>query len=118
MWIKLKRNDIIGAIFFAAFVVGTSLIYQFEERFNQEDWHDNPPQRHKLVDDLIERELLIGKTKAEVVLILGQPNSDPRLKNHIFSYDIGQPPSFTKSKPQQLLIVFKNERVFTIEVIE
>ena len=111
MWFRLKRNDQIGLIFFIAFIVSTSLIYQFEERFNEDDWRNAPTKRHKLVEDLLERELLIGKTKTEVIIMLGPPNSNSTLKKDIIIYDLGSPPSFSKGNPQQLQIRFKNENV-------
>jgi hypothetical protein len=118
MRFKFKRNDNIGAIFFVAFVLGTSLIYQFEERFNQKDWHNDPTQRHKLVDDLLDRELLKGKTKTEVISFLGQPNSKDSLGKDIFLYNLGSPPSFTKSAPEQLLVVFENQKVLKVVVTQ
>lgn len=113
MRFKLKSNDQIGLIFFVAFVVGTTLIYQFEERFNQEAWSDNPANRHKLVDDLLDRELLIGKSKTEVIELLGKPIRSGSTEHYIFLYDLGRAPSFSQSEPQQLQIIFKDETVFS-----
>ena len=80
MRLQLKRNDKIGLLFFIAFVLGTSLIYQFEERFEKELWQNGQGVRYKLADDLIESQLLIGKTKSEVIELLGEPYSTVSLK--------------------------------------
>ena len=111
MWFKFKRNDIIGSIFFIAFVIGTSLIYQFEERFNEETWRNEPTKRYEMVDDLLERNLLNGKTKEEVIGLLGQPSSGRSLENDFFLYNLGSPPHFTKSEPEELRIIFENQKV-------
>ena len=108
---KLKRNDKIGLFFFIAFVLSTSLIYLFEERFDRDVWISQPSKRHKMVDDVIESQLLSGKTKDEVILLLGEPNSSSSSEKDIFLYRLGKAPSFIESKREQLLIVFENERV-------
>ena len=113
MALKLKRNDIIGLFFFTAFVISTSLIYQFEERFDQERWRSQPAMRYKMADDIIEKQLLIGKSKDEVILLLGQPTSSFIEKN-LFFYRIGKPPSFSDSKAVQLLILFDKNLVIKV----
>ena len=58
-----NQKNQIGLLFFIAFVAGTILIYQFEERFDENIWRSEPARRYNLVDDIIESQLLIGKTK-------------------------------------------------------
>ena len=41
MKLRLNRKNTIGLIFFLAFVLSTSLIFQFEERFTTENWKSN-----------------------------------------------------------------------------
>ncbi len=118
MRFKLKRNDQIGLLFFIAFVVGTSLMYQFEERFNDAAWRDQPSKRHQMVDDLIEKNLLTGKTKIEVMSLLGPPSSDYSLENDFFIYNLGSPPSFTGYKIEELHIVFENQKAFKVFVTQ
>ena len=111
MWIKLKRNDKIGLFFFVAFILSTSLIWLFEERFDKEQWKSQPTMRYKMVDDIIESQLLIGKTKKEVTVLLGSPNSSTSAEKDFFLYKLGKAPSFIESKGEQLLIVFKHQKV-------
>ena len=111
MIFKLKRNDKIGLFFFIAFIIGMSLTYLFEERFNETQWKTNPMQRHKMVDDLIESQLLIEKTKNEVITILGEPNLSSNTDKDLFIYKIGNPPSFFDSRKEHLLIVFEDQNV-------
>ena len=118
MNIRLKRNDKIGLFFFVAFVISMSLIWLFEERFDKNRWKTEPSKRYVMVDDVIESQLLIGKTKDEVILLLGQPNSSASLEKDLFLYRIGQPPSFFDSKEVQLLIVFDKNLVIQVSEAE
>lgn len=112
--LKLKRNDKIGLFFFAAFVLSTSLIYLFEERFDKNEWRSSPKQRYQMVDDIIESQLLIGKTKGEIILLLGEPNSSISADKDVFLYRLGTPPTFFESRREQLLIAFENEKVLKV----
>lgn len=111
---KLKRNDKIGLLFFVAFVISTSLIYLFEGRFNINEWHSSPSTRHQMVDDVIESQMLIGKTKDEVIFLLGEPNSSISTDHDVFLYRLGQAPSFFKSRREQLLVIFENGKVLKV----
>lgn len=114
--LKLKRNDKIGLFFFIAFVLSTSLIWLFEERFNQDQWRSQHSTRYKMVDDIIESKLLLGKTKDEVIFLLGKPNSRISEEKDFFLYRIGNEPSFFKSKKEQLLVLFEDEKVLKVSL--
>lgn len=116
MKFKLKQSDKIGFILFFAFVLGTTLIYQFEERFSEDLWKDQPTARYKLADDIIERDVLIDKTKKEIVAMLGLPNDYSLEGNVFFSYYLGEKPSFSDSEKRYLILNFTNDRV--VEVVE
>jgi hypothetical protein len=118
MRLQLKRNDKIGLLFFIAFVLGTSLMYQFEERFDENIWRSEPSRRYKLADDIIESRLLIGKTKVEVVALLGDSYSTLSLNKESFIYRLGKPPSFLEPKMELLLIVFVNQKVIEVTRIQ
>ncbi len=115
MWLKLKRNDKIGLFFFVAFVLSTTLTWLFEERFNEQQWRSERTTRYKLAEDIMESELLIGKTKQEVIALLGSPSPSTLTGNDHLVYALGKPPSFLESKAEKLVIVFENS--FAIEVI-
>ncbi len=114
MRLQLKRNDKIGLLFFIAFVLGTSLIYQFEERFDENLWRSEPTRRYKLSDDIIESQLLFGKTKVEVIALLGEPYSTLSLNQESFIYRLGKPPSFLEPKMELLVIIFINQKVIEV----
>ena len=116
MKFELKRIDKIGLFFFAAFIIGTSLIWLFEERFDSDNWHNQPTMRYKMVDDIIEQKVLLGKSKDEVIILLGEPSSRTSEGKDIFLYSLGRPPSFFKTKREQLLIVFTNQIVEKVAI--
>jgi len=111
MWLRLKRNDKIGLFFFVAFILSTSLIWLFEKRFDEAQWKSNRTQRYKMVDNLIESQILIGKTKDEVILLLGQPNYSANTQKDVLAYRLGDQPSFFESRREYLLIIFINQKV-------
>jgi hypothetical protein len=112
--LKLRRNDKIGLFFFLALIISTTLIYLFEERFDKNQWRSDPSRRYQMVDDIIESQLLIGKTKDEVIFLLGEPNSSISAEKDVFLYRLGNPPSFFESKGEQLFIAFENEKVWKV----
>lgn len=116
MRFRLKRNDQIGLILFIAFVASTILIYQFEERFSPDDWRGQPSMRYQMVDDIIESEMFINKTKDEVINALGEPNESYSDETVYFSYYLGNKPSFSTTELTQLILIFENNRV--IKVVE
>ncbi|WP_452229235.1 MULTISPECIES: hypothetical protein [unclassified Lacinutrix] len=115
MGLKLKRNDKIGLFFFVAFVLSTTLTWLFEERFNEQQWRSERTTRYKLAADIMESELLIGKTKKEVIALLGPASPSTLTGSEHLLYALGKPPSFLESKAEKLVIIFENS--FAIEVI-
>lgn len=116
MRFELKRIDKIGFFFFGAFIIGTSLIWLFEERFDSDNWHNQPTMRYKMVDDIVEQKLLLGKTKEQIIVLLGEPNSSTSKGKDIFLYNLGRPPSFFKTKREQLLVVFTDQKVVKVAI--
>ncbi|MEY8849971.1 hypothetical protein AB9K26_14215 [Psychroserpens sp. XS_ASV72] len=110
-WSQLKRPYKLGLFIVITLVVSAILLELFEKRFDQTDWANEPLQRYEMVDDLIESQLLKGKSKSEVISILGEPNSKAQTKEDVFSYDLGDPPSFFSSRKEFLVVVFFNHKV-------
>lgn len=111
MKLTLKRFDKILLVFFLAVMISTSLIWLFEERFDEKQWRANPTQRYKMVDDLLESQILRGKSKDDIILMLGYPNLSSDTEYEVFAYSLGTSPSFFKSKREKLLVIFKEEIV-------
>ncbi len=108
---KLNRTYKLVLLFFIASIVSFSLISLFEEPFDTDQWKSNWTERHKMVDDLIESRLLIGKRKNEVLQLLGNPKNTSKGNKDFFTYRLGNPPSFFNSEPEYLMVVFVNGKV-------
>lgn len=106
-----KRKYKVGLFFLLAIGISLPLVGLFQDRFEENQWKTNPTERHKMIDDLFESKVLTGKTKTEVISILGEPFSKSNTKKDIFIYNIGDPPSFFKSRKEHLLIIFVNQKV-------
>ena len=113
-----NQKNQIGLILFSAFVLATTIIYQFEERFSESLWKSQPTLRYKLADDIIDRELFIGKSQKEIISILGRPSNFNLNGDVSFRYNLGIKPSFSESTRVQLLIVFNDNKVSAVSVVE
>ena len=113
--LKIKKIDQIGLFFFIALALSTTLTWLFEERFNKAQWKTQPRTRYKMAEDIIENKLIIGKTKQEIVLLLGEDimysNAN---KKEQFVYSLGTPPSFFETKKEKLIIIFENDTVVKV----
>lgn len=101
----------LGLFFVAAIIIAYILINLLEEPFNAQKWQTEPLQRYEMVNDLIESQILKGKSKTIVIQTLGNPDSQSTTEQEALIYDIGDPPSFFSSQKEYLLIVFKNQQV-------
>ncbi|MCD2257910.1 outer membrane protein assembly factor BamE [Psychroserpens luteolus] len=114
---RIKKYDKVVLFFFAAIVIGYSLIWLFEERFDRDEWITNPRMRYKMADHIVSSDTLIGKTKEEVIFILGSPDADNLIEVDHVSYDIGKAPSFFKSGERQLIVFFESNLAFEVAVV-
>ena len=113
------RNNLInqvGLILFSAFVISSTLFWVFQNRFTEENWKNNNSKRYKMVDEIIDSKIFIGKTQAEVIDVLGIPNEQNYDNKIYLSYYISEAPSFVANEPTQLIFHFKNNRV--VKVVE
>lgn len=130
-WILNKNNigneknrkyfAILPAIFLSPFVyVGIMLIWFFsisyypESKFDKKEWDTNVEERYEMSEDIIESELLIGKTKNEVVKLLGSDYSDYITE---ISYELGYVPELFNIDPDYLDIYF-NDKGIVVQVIQ
>ncbi|MCK8479255.1 hypothetical protein [Psychroserpens algicola] len=112
--IGLKKYDKVLMFFFVAFVVTSSLTWYFEERFDEGLWHSNPAKRYKLADDIIDNKLLIGKTKEEIISLLGEPEIFTEDSKNYIIYKMGKSPSFKDHLGDRLIIFFDNNSVHQV----
>jgi len=101
-------------IYFAIIIIWMfSITYYPNKDFDQNKWKSNIEARYEMSEDIIDSKILIGKTKKEVVDLLG-PNFYTHGENHI-SYDLGFVPGLLNIDPDFLDIYFENEKVNRVE---
>ena len=77
--------------------------------FNKDEWNLNTGERYKMSKNLIESKILVGKTRNEVIDLLGKDfvsNTESRL-----TYELGYVPELFNIDPGYLQIVFENRVV-------
>ena len=95
--------------------------YQPENKFESKEWIENRHDRHEMRNDLIESKILIGKTKPELIEILGKPQSDLIMSKDTLNnltYYLGSEGHGFGIKIHYLNLKFKNGKVEKAENIE
>ena len=86
-----------------------SISYYPTNDFDKQTWESNPEERYKMSEDIIESKMLIGKTKQEIVELLGN-DFYSYSENHI-AYRLGFVPGLFNIDPDVLDIYFENGKV-------
>ena len=89
-----------------------TISYYPKTTFNKQRWDENKEERYKMSKDIIKSELLIGKTKEEIINLLGD-DFYIYSENHI-AYDLGFVPELFNIDPDVLDIYFENEKVIEV----
>jgi hypothetical protein len=88
--------------------------YHPESKFDTIKWSENSRERHEMRKDLIESGILIGKTKSEVIKILGKPENNINAHNDTvksWDYYLGSEGHGMGWKFHYLSLSFKNNIV-------
>jgi hypothetical protein len=86
-----------------------SVSYYPTNDFDKQEWETNIEERYKMSQDIMESKILIGKTKEEIIELLGK-DFHTYNQNHI-AYSIGFVPGLFSMDPDVLDIYFKNGKV-------
>lgn len=89
-----------------------SISYYPNVTFNKQKWDSNYEERYKMSKDIIKSDILIGKTKDEIIELLGN-DFYAYDKNHI-SYELGFVPELFNIDPVFLDIYFENGKVIKV----
>ena len=80
--------------------------------FDKKAWLTDSDKRYEYTHDLISSKLLIGKSKVEVVQMLGK--TDTTQTNELYYY-IGYRPVFTGIDPSNIEVDFRKGKVNNVE---
>lgn len=102
------------AILVIAIMISLVLIHINEQQFDENSWRNNPTERYKMSKDIIENQLFAGKSKQELIEILGEPAiSKLEGRDHVM-YSLGKAPSFFESNNENLIVIFVNDTVSNV----
>ncbi len=93
------------------FVILYAYAYYPKEEFNRKEWISNPQERYEMTENIIESNMLIGKSKDEVIKLLG---GDYSISNDSIYYEIGMLPGLFRLEPDILDIYFENNIVVRV----
>ncbi|HZY35051.1 MAG TPA: hypothetical protein VFE53_00295 [Mucilaginibacter sp.] len=79
--------------------------------FDQRAWKADSDSRYEYTHDLIKSKLLIGKTRSQVLQILGDHGDTSQTELY---YYIGFRPEITGIDPSNIVVEFKNGKVDTV----
>ncbi|WP_335965694.1 hypothetical protein [Galbibacter sp. PAP.153] len=89
-----------------------SASYYPSEEFYKKEWDTHVEERYKMSKHIIESQMLIGKTKAEITVLLGKEFYTYN-ENHI-AYTLGFVPGLFNIDPDVLDVIFKNGKVIEV----
>ncbi|WP_146167224.1 hypothetical protein [Christiangramia gaetbulicola] len=95
--------------------------YHPERDFNKESWNEEIQNRHEMSTDLVENDILIGKSKAEIIEMLGSPNSSQKSDQDTITtwqFNLGNEGHAMGWKFYTLIIKFEEDRARKIEIEE
>jgi len=99
-------------------IVGSSLFVQCDQdqKFDKEIWKNEPEQRYKQVNDLINSKILLGKSKQEVRVLLTNDCKYCDDTNNSWMYYLGEGNDNKDFRWEVLDVEFKNDKVFNISI--
>jgi hypothetical protein len=124
-WIKVDQTRKIATwittilstplIFIGMVIVIIGILCYYPSRaFDQQKWLTEKDTRYELSEDIIETNMLVGKTHEEVRQLLGDDDNNNNQSNH-WTYYLGWPPSiFGNDIPEALRIEFEDDKVVDV----
>jgi len=83
-----------------------------KKEFNKYNWEQFVDTRYTMSYSIIKKRILIGKTKDEVINLLGTKKCV--IEHNMIRYSIGFLPAFFRDYPDSLEIIFENEKVIKV----
>ena len=114
--ILFKGEDVLDIFFENDIITRLAIVksYDYPKRdFNKDDWDKYIDARFTMTEFIINNRILIGKTREEVIDILGTPHEYYVRENGIYYY-IGFKPRFINIDPYLLGIIFENDIVINV----
>lgn len=113
LWSAIAALILSPVVYVLVVMAVFSTEYYYEKQgFDPVVWQQKVEERFRMSEDIVESKMLIGKTREEVIEILGPGYSD-YTPSHI-GYYLGYKPALFNIDPDYLDIYFENGRVVRV----
>jgi len=98
------------------------LPYHHHKQFNSNEWDEKPGLRYEMIDNMIETNYLIGKSKEDIVKLLGKVQwlswneSVKDFNPDVWNYGLGLIPGAFNDIKEDVEITFKNNKVTLVKL--
>lgn len=92
------------------------LFYEPQFDFDKEKWFADKHSRYKMREDIIESKILEGKSKSEIVEIIGKPESNDSIE--LWTYDLGMSDAGLGWQFNYLELTFKDGKVINVKELK
>ena len=98
--------------------------FHHQKHFKSESWIEEPSLRYEMIDELVNENLLIGKTKTEVLEILGKAewlSWDYKQNKHninAWNYSLGIEPGAFNTFKECATFIFENDKLKSIKTYQ
>lgn len=117
-WTSVVGTVIIAPIlyFVLVFAFFSYLFYETQYDFDKEKWFADKHSRFEMRDDIMERGILKGKSKSEIIELIGKPESND--STELWRYDLGTSGAGLGWQFNYLELTFENGKVSDVKKIE
>ena len=101
-------------VFIVALGLALVLMTALESSFDEKLWKEDPLNRYKMSKDLVESGMLVGKSRQEVLQLLGMSDASTYNGKPHLLYKMGKSPSFFDSQEEVLVVIFRDSLVTNV----
>ncbi len=117
-WVSIIGTVIIASVLYfkLVFTVSGYLFYEPQYDFDREKWFADKHSRFEMRDDIVISGILNGKSKSEVIELIGKPESNN--SSELWKYNLGMCRFRFERQLNYLELAFKKGEVYRVETIE
>jgi len=117
-WTSVIVTIILAPILYVGLVVAffSYLFYEPQYDFDREKWFADKHSRFEMRDDILESGILKGKSKNEIIDLIGKPDFND--STDIWTYDLGTSGAGFGWQFNSLELTFENGKVSEVKKIE
>jgi len=111
------------AYFYIWYPISTIFLpYHHHKEFDSEAWTEKPGLRYEMIDNMIETDYLIGKSKKEVAGLLGKVqwlswnDTNKDFDPNVWNYGLGLLPGVFNETKEDVEISFENDEVIAVKL--